>query len=312
SYAEWQLAHPSAPPSVLSDLVRRTTGTEIARMERIVEGYSNEVYRIWCTGGHDLVIRILRFDDDVGSAAAASEAAAIDRARAAGVPVPEILLLDAVRIDGAEFPAMVQRTVPGVPLSAVIGTLSGRERYNVLTRIGELIARINTIRIGGEQDWPTTMAAVLADRHAGRGKILTAGFSARQFDQIIAALHEYTRDFPCAQWVLCHGDLSTKHIFVTGRPAVHVSGIIDFGDWQPGAPVHDLAVLRVRNPELDLRPLIAGYGPAADAAYRWRLDRHTLLIALGSLEFAVSEHDRPAIESSTRLIRALIAKIRAR
>ncbi|MGH3657111.1 MAG: phosphotransferase, partial [Micromonosporaceae bacterium] len=47
----------------------------------------------------------------------------------------------------------------------------------------------------------------------------------------------------CERWVLCHGDLSPKHIFVTGDgsdgEAVHVSGIIDFGDWKSGAPVHD-------------------------------------------------------------------------
>ena len=47
----------------------------------------------------------------------------------------------------------------------------------------------------------------------------------------------YVRDFPCEQWVLCHGDLSPKHIFVTGDgshgAAVRVSGIIDFGDWRP-------------------------------------------------------------------------------
>lgn len=57
--------------------------------------------------------------------------------------------------------------------------------------------------------------------------------------------------------MLCHGDLSLKHIFVTGDgrngAAVRVSGIIDFGDWQPGAPVHDLAGLRVREPQLHLR-----------------------------------------------------------
>ena len=100
--------------------------------------------------------------------------------------------------------------------------------------------------------------------------------------------------------MLCHGDLSPKHIFVTGDgsegEAVRVSGIIDFGDWQPGLPVHDLAVLRVRGPRLDLPPLLAGYGAPADETYRRQLDLHTLNIALGSLAFGVDEDDQSCIE----------------
>lgn len=106
------------------------------------------------------------------------------------------------------------------------------------------------------------MTAELAGRHAGRDKILAGGFPASQFDRMLDLLEEYVRDFPCEQWVLCHGDLSEKHIFVTGDgrsgAAVQVSAIIDFGDWQAGAAVHDLAVLRVRSPRLDLPPLLAG------------------------------------------------------
>jgi Ser/Thr protein kinase RdoA (MazF antagonist) len=118
----------------------------------------------------------------------------------------------------------------------------------VLAEIGGLVARINGIQVDAEHDWSTAMAADLAARQADRDKILAGGFSARQFDRMLDLLEEYVRDFPCAQWVLCHGDLGPKHVFVTGDgrdgAAVRVSGIIDFGDWQPGAPVHDLAVLR--------------------------------------------------------------------
>lgn len=313
SYAEWQLARASTPRSVLAELVRRAVGTGIDRADRIVEGYSNEVYRVRCADGQEVVVRILRFDDDVTSSASAGEARAIERARAAGVPAPEILLLDTVRIDGSEFPVMVQRTVPGRPLGEVIDRLSERQRHAVLAEIGGLIARINGIQVEAERDWPTAMAAELANRRAGRDKILAGGFSAQEFDRMLDLLDGYVRGFPCEQWVLCHGDLSLKHIFVTGDGSdgepVRVSGIIDFGDWQPGAPVHDLAVLRVREPELDLPPLLAGYGVPADQTHRRRLDLHTLIIALGSLEFAVAEDDQACIERSGRLIRTLLANL---
>ncbi len=313
SYVEWQHAHATTPRPVLAELARRAVGTEIDRVDRIVEGYSNEVYQVRCADEQDVVVRILRFDDEDLATSSAGEAAAIEWARAAGVPAPEILLLDTVRLDGSDFPVMVQRTVPGRPLGEVINRLSQRQRHDVLAEIGGLIARINGIYVDDERDWQTAMAAELADRHAARDKVLAGGFSAAQFDRMLDSLQGYVRDFPCEQWVLCHGDLSPKHIFVTGDgshgAAVRVSGIIDFGDWTPGSPVHDLAVLRVRDPRLDLPPLLAGYGAPADGTYRRQLDLHTLNIALDSLEFAVDEDDQAWIERSDDLIRALMSDL---
>ncbi|MEQ4207347.1 aminoglycoside phosphotransferase family protein [Actinopolymorpha sp. B9G3] len=313
SYAEWQHAQTSTPRSVLTELVRRAVGAGTDRVDRIVEGYSNEVYRVRCADEQDVVVRILRFDDGDLATSSAGEAGAIKSARAASVPAPEILLQDTVRIDDSEFPVMVQRTVPGRPLGEVINRLSQQQRHDVLAEIGGLIARINRIHVDDERDWPTAMAAELAARHAARDRILAGGFSALQFDRMLDLLEGYVRDFPCAQWVLCHGDLGPKHIFVTGDgrdgEAVRVSGIIDFGDWQPGAPVHDLAVLRVRGPQLDLLPLLAGYGAPADRTHRRQLDLHTLIIALDSFEFGVAEDDQACVERSGHLIRTLIADL---
>lgn len=310
SFAGWQLSRSSTPRSELVDVVRRATGSTIVGADRILEGYSNEVYRVRCADGQDVVVRILRFDDDVSSSAAVGEAAAIEKARAAGVPAPEILLLDTVRTDGIEFPVMVQRTVPGRPLVEVIDRLSQRQLHDVLVEIGGLIARMGRIPVDGRLDWPTAMAAEVADRYAERDKILAGGFSASEFDRILDLLEGYVGDFPCAEWVLCHGDLSLKHIFVIGNGTdeeiLRVSGVIDFGDWKPGAPVHDLAVLRAREPQLDLAPLLAGYGAPADQRYRRRLDLHTLIIAVGSLAFGVEENDQACIVRSADQIRTLV------
>jgi Ser/Thr protein kinase RdoA (MazF antagonist) len=204
---------------------------------------------------------------------------------------------------------MVQRTVPGKPLSELIDHLSERQRHEILTDLGGLIARINGIQVDDECDWPTVIAAEVAHRAANRDKIIAGGFSESEHDGILALLGEYVREMRSAPGVLCHGDLSPKHIFVTAGdgddPTVRVSGIIDFGDWQSGLPVHDLAVLRARAPGLDLEPLLAGYGSPADESFRRQLDPHTLLIALDSLAFAVTENDRSGIERTSRLIRTV-------
>lgn len=179
----------------------------------------------------------------------------------------------------------------------------------MLSEIGGLIARLNEVVVDGRFDWPTEMAAELADRYTERDKIITGGFSGSEFDQMLDLLEGYVGDFSCEQWVLCHGDLSLKHIFVIQaghEGAVRVSGMIDFGDWRPGATVHDLAVLRVREPQLEPAALLTGYGALADRRFRRRLDLHTLMIALGSLAFAVAEDDQPGIEQSANQIRTLV------
>jgi Ser/Thr protein kinase RdoA (MazF antagonist) len=315
SYVEWQHSQVSTPVPVLEGLVRRAVGARTERVDRIVEGYENEVYRVRCADGQDVVIRILRFGRFGGDLAkAAAEAWAIGVVRAAGVPAPEILLLDTVRIDGADFPVMVQRTVPGQPLADVIDQLSQRQRDDVLAEIGGLAARMNGIHVDHDDDWPTVMAGELAARRAEREQILAGGFSTAQFDRMMDLLEEYVRDYPCTRWGLCHGDLGPKHVFVTGDgdgDDVHVSGIIDFGDWRPGPPVLDLAVLRVRGPNLDLQPLLDGYGAPTDETSRRRLDLHTLNIAMSSLWIGVDESDQACIERSNRLIHSLLASLDA-
>lgn len=314
SYAEWQLARVSTPRSALVDLVRRAAGADVDRIDRIVEGYSNEIYRVRCEDGQDLVVRILRFDDDVSSAASKGEAWAIEQARDATVPVPEILLLDTIDVDGSPFPVMVQRTVPGRPLGKVVDRLTARQRYDVLAEVGDLIARLNGVDVNDGASWLSTARADLADLATERHLItFTSGVTTTEFDRTVNLLRVYLEDVRSGRWVLCHGDLSLKHIFVTGGgtadSAVRVSGIIDFGDWQPGTHVHDLAVLRVRSPRLELAPLLAGFGTAADDVFRRQLDLHTLLIALDSLAFGVVEGDLRSVEDSVDLIRHLLADL---
>lgn len=293
----------STPRALLADLVRRSTGGSAVSVERIVDGYENEVYRVRTTERHDVVVRIARFSGD--PVRSAGEARAIEQACAVGVPAPEILLLDTVRIDGADFPVMVQRSVPGRPLTHVYDALSARRRHQVLFEIGELIARLNGVP--AEVDWAADIRSEVAKRRTECELVLAGGFSAAEFERMIGLLDAYVDEFPCPETVLCHGDLSPKHIFVDD--AARVTGVIDFGDFQPGAPVHDLAVLRVRGPRLDLTALLDGYGAPADPSFRRRLDLHTLYAALPSMCIGVDENDDACVRRTSTLIRAVLADL---
>lgn len=67
----------STPREVLASLTHRSTGGDLDQVERIIEGYDNEVYRVGTAQGDDVVIRIRRFGGNLHTALA--EARAIEK-----------------------------------------------------------------------------------------------------------------------------------------------------------------------------------------------------------------------------------------
>lgn len=312
TYEEWQRARTSTPRALLAQLVRGATGAGIDRVDRVFEGYSNEVYRVGCSNGADVVIRILRFDDDVSMSRSVDEASAIRRARSAGVLTGEVLLLDSIQVDGIDYPAMVQQAVPGRPLCDVIGDFSKTQRYAVLEEVGRFIGRLGSVAIDTSSSWTADAAATLAALRGEHSLLLDIGFTVTQVRAVLERLDGYLAELSGHRVVLSHGDLSTKHIFVVdSHPAVgaQVSGFIDFGDWAPAPPLHDLAVLRVRSPELELRPLLDGFGAIRSEDGRRNLDLHTLFIALDAFTFQVAELDDASAAVTANLIRTLVADL---
>ncbi len=296
-----QHAAVSTPRTVLESLVRRATGERLDEVTRIVEGYDNEVYRARTTGRQDLFLRIGRFGGTLERST--REVRAIEAARAAGVPGPEVLLLDTVLIEEHEFPVTVQRAVPGRALGHVLAGLSDRQRDRILVDLGGLIARLNGVP--AERDWATVARAQLAARTERRDQALAGGLSAAEFELIIGLLTELA-EWPHPESVLCHGDLSPGHVFVGDD--LGITGVIDFGDCQSAPPVHDLAIWRVRAARYDLplAPLLAGYGASPGPSFQRRLDLHTLAVALPSLEIGVDDEDEACVRRSRTLIRRLL------
>jgi len=292
----------STPTAVLSSLVRRATGGELDQVERIVDGYENEVYRVRTTEQHDVMVRIARFEGS--PAKSEGESLAIEKARAVGVPAPEVLLLDTLRIDDGSFPVMVQRTVPGLPLGAVYDTLATQQRQQVLGEIGDLIARLSHLPM--DADWVPGTSSGIVTRQGDRDRVVAGGFPPGEFDRMIGLLQEYVGQLHREHSVLCHGDLGPKHVYIDND---RVSGVIDFGDWQAGSPLHDIAVLRVRGPYLDLEPVLQGYAMTSDSPDRRQLDLHTLYTAMPSLAIGVAENDDAGVQRVSTLLRSLLVAL---
>ncbi|WP_168207370.1 phosphotransferase family protein [Microlunatus elymi] len=299
----------STSPDVLRSLVRRATGDDLDQVARIVEGYDNEVYRVRTRSGQRVFVRIRRFGGGLESAKC--EARMIERARSVGVPGPEILLLDQVRIDATDYPVMVQRGVPGRALIETYGTLTREQRRRSLSELGSLIARLNSLR--ADADWRDGFRTEIGNRRDERAAVLSAGFGSDEFAAMITALEGYVDHSSDGHAAMCHGDLGPRHIFLD--PDGSISGVIDFGDTHPAAPLHDLAVLRVRGSGvggagLDLAPVLTGYGALTTPDFRRRLDLHTLMISLSSLGIGVDEGDEACIFRETARIRTLLKEIR--
>jgi Ser/Thr protein kinase RdoA (MazF antagonist) len=199
----------------------------------------------------------------------ASEVWAIEQCRAAGVPVPDVLLVGTVPVDESEREVMVQRVVPGRPLNEIHGRLSRAELGHVWTQAGEALARIHTIRAGGFYkmrrpgvwdfpDWESVAASAREARRSDLDELQARGYSEADLDALREMLAAGERAFPCHTPSLLHGDFLPGHLFVDDE--LRLRGVIDFGDFQGGAQIGDLANLRMNEPEVDLGWLREGYG----------------------------------------------------
>src|SRR5580700_3649717 len=82
-------------PGLIDEYVRKATGGAIARAERVVLGLDNEVYDVTTVGNQQLIVRIShkvepRFE---------AERWALNAARIAGVPTPQVLLVEQAEDD---------------------------------------------------------------------------------------------------------------------------------------------------------------------------------------------------------------------
>src|SRR5690349_282857 len=92
------------PERTIFSLIKQATGLEAVERHPIVAGYDNEVYSVRTQPGQVFILRIRRY----GETEMEQEAWAIQQCRAAGVPVPEVLLVTTISTEGLNREVMVQ------------------------------------------------------------------------------------------------------------------------------------------------------------------------------------------------------------
>lgn len=265
-------------------LAARAAGRDVESIERLARGYDNEVYRVTLTNELVVYVRIRRH----GEGTLDQEAWAMRLARAGGVPVPEILAVDPA-CDGADgHPVMVVAAAPGQQLEAALAAASAQERHQILSGLGEELARLHLIempgvwRPGDNGQWPDpdeVREGFAAERRSEYDQLVTAGMTFAEVGRVMALL-EVSPDPPRTGFVLCHGDVSAEHVFVDSKH--QVSGLIDWGMWHSGSPIGELAYVADTFGWSDLQPILHGYGfsPASGGVELQRQLASTLAVQL--------------------------------
>jgi aminoglycoside phosphotransferase (APT) family kinase protein len=252
---------------VIFELVKRATGQQATAREKIVRGYDSEVYLVHTPNNIDTVVRIRHH----GGAPFADEAWAIAQCRDVDVPVPDVLLVETIDIDGIKREVMVQRRVPGHALSEIERDLTIEQRAVVWCQAGAALGAIHSIAVGGfykrhsdgSWDFPTwdsISKQSIIDRASEKPLLLQAGFRNHEVDQLLQRLEAGQALFVGQQPVLCHGDFLPGHLFFDDD--LKLCGVIDFGEFQGGGPIVDFANLSMTCPDVDLAWLQSGYGNA--------------------------------------------------
>ena len=243
-------------------IVEHHFGTPARRIVRRGGGLTNRVFAVDHPQG-EFVVRLAPSPERIGDFI--QEQWAIQRARDAGLPVPEVL--EVGQGIGAS-PYMVARRVRGEPATR------HPARGPVLHELGRLVARVNAIPTDGwgtTFDWSHNRLSRNASWDAFVRRELCvdarldtlhrlAGLEDARARRLRAALRGLAGTPP----TLAHGDARLKNVIVDPRGAI--VALIDWDECRSApAPWWDLAIALHDLSIDDKRAFVEGYGLDADA-----------------------------------------------
>ena len=276
----------SAPRDLLVAFVEQKMGAQVMGLERVTQGYVNEVYYADLASSERVIVRIRRR----GVTSFASEGWALGAARRAGVPVPEVYALETLGAEGG-LEVMLLSLVPGRPLGELWPGLNEEKRRLVMGHVGRVLRglQLETGGWGRRSDdgswefssWQERAEAEVQGREADVLTLREAGLSEGETDGLMTAVRAMlTVNVPTP--VLCHGDLGMDHLFVD--ESLNLTGVIDFGMWRAGPCELDFAVLSMYHPDVSLAWLEAGYGTGPfDKDFYRRVLSEQIAVGMGFL-----------------------------
>lgn len=299
----------NAPESLVFELVQKSTSEKPISRTKIIQGNDNEVYKVATRAGKNFYVRIKHF----GSVSLTQEAWAMGQCRDAGVPVPEVFLINKITLPEGEREVMVASEAAGKPLDILERELSLDDWRKVTENAGRTLRKIHSVKVDGFYhrhndgswdipSWERLMELAGKDRAAERSLLKSVGFNDNEFDFMLKMLAAYAKEFPCDQPVLCHGDYLPSHIFATRD--LKISSVIDFGEFQGGPPIIDFSQDTEGN-WFDLEIFKAGYDDPElfDHRFARRLEMQNLATRMGYLAHHVRINHTDEIPGNVTALR---------
>lgn len=248
------------PPALLAGLVERSTPGHVVAMRRLISGDEYEVHRVALA--NDAVVYVRISLPGTPPSKVRHEAWAMQQARDGGVPVPDVLAVEAI----GERYAMVMAAASGVALDDVLSSLTPDMYAAAMTDLGRVMARLHNVRMPGSgvpdddgiwSDAESHRRRYLGNVLADCEQLAAAGLARSEIDEIIATLENAAELLIIDRPVLCHGDFGHEHIFVDDD--MRISGLIDWGMWAAGSAASDLAAVATRHTESTFAAVLSGH-----------------------------------------------------
>jgi aminoglycoside phosphotransferase (APT) family kinase protein len=260
-------------------LKKHFPNAEIRSIKQITEGYTH--YMFDCElADKNVIARIGMNKEDKYSIA--KELFVMQKYVEAGVPVPKVFASDFSRSD-FPFEYAIMEKLPGECITKVWKTLSDGDKKLVMFKVGELLARLHSVKFGffgdigkdgvieeeefsfrdskqKEQNWK---AVLYKEAFKQLSNLITIGLLApEQSAQIAKYLHMNVHLLDNAEPVLVHNDFHPDHIFIHKvSNSWEICGICDFEFASAFAREFDFIKLHRSGLLQDFKSaILAGYG----------------------------------------------------
>lgn len=305
-----------APRGVVVDLIEREAHSSVRSLRRLTLGDENEVYQAVLNAGPVVYARIRR----PGEGTFGSEVWAMDLARSAGVPIPQVLAVHEIATEAGPRSGMLITESAGRQLSELLPLLSEQQRNQALINVGRALAALHTVvtpgvnRPDADGTWPDAAEARRAfidERTNQRSHLFTAGLTSDEVNSVIEHIGQSPDTPATTDPVLCHGDLHAGHVFVDTD--LKVSGVIDWGMWHGGSKIGELGAICMQYQPSDVDAILTGYGSdrADDPALVRRLALAVLNQAIGHIAWHESIGNVRGSAHYVQAVRTALAEISA-
>ncbi len=315
-YLKQKHARFSTPVELIDQEVVKAIGSVTLTRNKLMLGEVNEVYDVVAKNGQEVVVRISRSEHPRFEA----EKKAIDLARQAGVPAPEVLLVDRISTDSGDSTFSIERKMDGVALQSMGGGFDKGKLKVVIGEAGKVLAKLHSVMIpnfGGldrdTEEAYKSWSEFIYRVERKRSRIVEAGervgVDMVQIDTALKTLRSGEELYGSVKPHLLHGDFSTKHFMVKDN---HLIGIIDFENCKGGDPVYDFAWFDYFfGKDIPLQWLKEGYAvpEVLDDNFDRKLLLYKLHLGLGFIDYYEEQNNKPGMDHTRIMFEEDLKKV---